>query len=133
MKIPGEDVDIALISSSKKSLELLYNKESALTLQVDEEKFEREGNEILQKIPWKPGSFETNMNNRFYLVNIKKIIPPQPKALDETRGAVISDYQNYLEKQWIKELKKKFKVEINNKELDKIYREFEAKRAALGS
>ncbi len=129
----SEDVDIAVISSSKKSLELLYNKESALTLQVDEEKFEREGNEILQKIPWKPGSFETNMNNRFYLVNIKKIIPPQLKALDETRGAVISDYQNYLEKQWIKELKKKFKVEINNKELDKIYREFEAKRAALGS
>lgn len=47
-------------------------------------------------------------------------IPPEPKLLDEARGHYISDYQNYLEEEWVKDLRKKYKVKINRKLLKTI-------------
>lgn len=51
-------------------------------------------------------------------VNGKKISKGKP--FDEIRGLVISDYQNFLEKEWLKELKKKYSVTVNKDELNKI-------------
>ncbi len=42
------------------------------------------------------------------------------KPFDEIRGVVISDYQNYLEKKWLDELRKKYPVSVNESELKKI-------------
>ncbi|WP_319227075.1 peptidylprolyl isomerase [Draconibacterium orientale] len=47
-------------------------------------------------------------------------IKPEPKTLDEARGLFISDYQDYLEEQWIKELRRKYKVKVNKKLLNSI-------------
>ena len=47
-------------------------------------------------------------------------IKPDPKTLDEARGLFISDYQDYLEEQWIKELRGKYKVKVNKKLLNSI-------------
>ncbi len=47
-------------------------------------------------------------------------IPPEPKTLDEARGLYISDYQNYIEKEWLKELKGKYKTKVNKKLLKSI-------------
>lgn len=40
-----------------------------------------------------------------------------PKTLDECRGAVISDYQDKLESDWIAELRRKHSVKINEQVL----------------
>ncbi|WP_319503621.1 peptidylprolyl isomerase [uncultured Draconibacterium sp.] len=48
------------------------------------------------------------------------IIKPEPKTLDDARGLFISDYQDYLEEQWIKELRNKYKVKVNKKLLNSI-------------
>ena len=47
----------------------------------------------------------------YYLV--EKIEGPEVKKLSETRGYVISDYQNFLEKEWIVKLKSKYQVNLN--------------------
>ena len=54
-----------------------------------------------------------------YFVAKGKILP-QPEELSDVRGLVVSDYQNYLEKIWVKELKSKYPVKINKKTLKKI-------------
>jgi len=51
-------------------------------------------------------------------INNKKISKGKP--FDEIRGVVISDYQNYLEKNWLNELKKKYSVSVNKEVLNKI-------------
>lgn len=43
-----------------------------------------------------------------------------PKPLSMVRGAVISDYQDYLEERWIKKLKKKYRVKVDKDVLETI-------------
>lgn len=44
-----------------------------------------------------------------------KLTGPEPKALEDVRGYHIADYQQFLEEQWIRELRGKYKVKINKK------------------
>ena len=43
-----------------------------------------------------------------------------PDVLADVRGAVVADYQDQLEKEWVEQLKQKFAIKINQKELDKL-------------
>lgn len=44
----------------------------------------------------------------------------EPEEARDVRGLVTVDYQNALEKEWVKELKNKYKVKINKKVLKKV-------------
>ncbi len=43
-----------------------------------------------------------------------------PQEASDARGAVVSDYQNELEKQWVKKLREQYKFKINKKVLKKV-------------
>jgi peptidyl-prolyl cis-trans isomerase SurA len=49
--------------------------------------------------------------NKFYWVI--GLIPAEPKTLKEAKGIVTSDYQDYLMAEWVKELRSKYPVTIN--------------------
>ena len=36
-----------------------------------------------------------------------------PKELSDVRALVVADYQDYLEKQWVADLRKQFAVKVN--------------------
>ncbi len=57
---------------------------------------------------------------KYIFYKLDKFIEPTLKKLDEARGFVIADYQDYLEKQWLKELKNKYKVQINHEVLNQL-------------
>lgn len=42
------------------------------------------------------------------------MIPAEPKKLNEARGMITADYQNFLEKEWIKELRAKYAVDLDS-------------------
>lgn len=44
----------------------------------------------------------------------------QPEEVADVRGAVITDYQSYLEKQWLEYLHKRYKVKVNEKVLKTV-------------
>ncbi len=52
------------------------------------------------------------LNNKFYILKTSKIIPSGPKTIKEAKGLITSDYQNYLEKEWINELSKKYTFKV---------------------
>jgi len=52
-----------------------------------------------------------------YINNTKK---SKSKSFEEIKGVVISDYQTYLEENWIKDLRNKYKITVNQKVLDNI-------------
>jgi len=55
-----------------------------------------------------------------YAFVVGKVLKSLPESYTDVRGLVTADYQEYLEKQWIAELRKKYKVEIDNKTLNLI-------------
>ncbi|HSY62703.1 MAG TPA: hypothetical protein VK796_12550, partial [Cytophaga sp.] len=111
---------IQLFTSSKKYLENIYNAKTPLTLQESEGMYVKNENELINKCTWAVGNYTFVHNNRYYLVVIDRIDEPRNKTFEEARGLVISDYQGYLESQWIEELKKKYPVVVNEAELQKL-------------
>ena len=62
----------------------------------------------------------TDDSSHFVIVKVNKIISPAQKELNEAKGKVINDFQEYLEKQWIVELKSRYKVKVKKAELKRI-------------
>jgi peptidyl-prolyl cis-trans isomerase SurA len=77
--------------------------------------YERKDSKIIDRINWATGLQEIEVEGQFYLVEVKRLVPPGIKSFEEARSNVISDYQDYLEKAWLIELRKKFPVKVNNK------------------
>jgi peptidyl-prolyl cis-trans isomerase SurA len=65
-------------------------------------------------------------NDSFILVKVNEILAPAPKEFDVIKGRVLSDYQTYVEKIWMDELKAKYKVEVNQKTLKRVKKELKS-------
>ena len=50
-------------------------------------------------------------------MKIKELLPPADKTLKEARGYIVADYQDELDKSWVDQLRKEYKVKINDKVL----------------
>jgi peptidyl-prolyl cis-trans isomerase SurA len=111
---------LKVYAKSLKVLERNFNVNAPLTLQITEGVFQKGENEILNQVEWKEDAFTVEKDNRIYYTVISKIDSPRNKTFEEARGLAISDYQNYLEEEWLKQLKKKYPVVINNEEVQKL-------------
>ncbi len=97
------------------------NVKSRLNLRVEDDKFQKDENELIDGVEWKKGTYGPIDNNeRKVIINIKEILEPSPKTLREARGLVTADYQDKLEKDWIKELRSKYKYKVNKEHLELI-------------
>lgn len=83
----------------------------------EEKLYEKSKSKLPDGMEWELGSIsEVSVNKRnkassFY--KLESMLPVSNKTLKDARGFVIADYQNYLEKQWIIELKKTYPIKVN--------------------
>ncbi len=61
-----------------------------------------------------------NYNDAYHVMMINKVIPSENKTFEEAKGKVISDYQTMIEDTWMTDLKKRYKVEVNQKALETV-------------
>lgn len=80
--------------------------------------FKKGQNEYVDKIVFGQGDF-TPMKNFPYVNVIGKTIK-EPESMLDVSDKVIEDYQGYLEKQWVKQLRKKYKYTVNKKVLKQV-------------
>jgi peptidyl-prolyl cis-trans isomerase SurA len=59
-------------------------------------------------------------NDAYHIIKTNKVLPQTNKSLEEVKGAVISDYQDLVEKSWLKELEGKYQIKINQEVLAKV-------------
>lgn len=112
----------AMLKKNKTQKEILdvINKKSQLNLQVESKLFLPKENSFVDA-NWNPGiSANKKENGKIMFVEVKKLLKPEPKAFNESKGLVTADYQNYLEKEWIESLKKKYPVTVNKEVLSTI-------------
>ena len=111
---------VVMLSNGKTAEEVLsaINKEDQQILSVQEKSYERDRNENLDRVDWKPGAVTAALKNdrtrsTSFMV-IQDVKSPSVKSLDEARGYVIADYQDFLEKKWLEELNANYKIEKND-------------------
>lgn len=63
-------------------------------------------------------------NGQYKVIKINELLKAHPKEFNETRGRVISDYQDYIEKNWLVDLRKKYPIKVNEKAFKKLKRKY---------
>ena len=85
--------------------------------------YEKGDNKYIDMVSWTPGQLDiidSDVEELIVFVKVNEVVPPQQKELNEARGLVTADYQSFLEKEWIEQLKKKYPVTINEDALGNI-------------
>jgi len=54
-------------------------------------------------------------NSKTFACIIRMHEAKEPKNFEDAKGAVINDYQTFLEEQWVADLKKKYPIKVNRK------------------
>lgn len=102
-------------------IEAKLNEESELNVKLESGVFEKSDNAILFENDFEVGISDiVEKDGRFHFAMVNNKIIPEAKTIDEARGLIISEYQNYLEAKWIEDLKAKYKITINDDLLKKV-------------
>jgi peptidyl-prolyl cis-trans isomerase SurA len=98
------------------------NHDSTIVVSIEHEKYVKGDNKLIDGITWTKGLTADmaidSTHTGFIMVNA--VVPPEPKLLNEAKGIITSDYQNYLEKEWIAMLRAKYPVTVNHEVLKSI-------------
>jgi len=100
------------------------NSDTLKILAIESGKFSKKENRYIDSIAWVPGVSKVFQADpatpAIVFVNVKQILKPEVKSLNEARGLITADYQNDLEKKWIQYLRQKYPVVIHKDVLAKI-------------
>lgn len=107
-----------------KDIKEKLNTKEVVNIMVNEGIFE-EGSDVLPKeLKLEQGiSPILKQGEYYYLVKTTKVLPESAKTLEECRGKVTNDYQQYLEQRWVDDLKQEFSVKINKDVFENIKKE----------
>lgn len=125
----NDEADVAKVAEILKNnttdeevLEVL-EQDSIRSVRVKKGKFEKGDNNYVDMMKWETGlsdALKTNVDKVTVFVRIHQILAPQPKELKEARGIITSDYQTELEKNWVKSLRDKYPVTVNQELFEKV-------------
>jgi len=86
-------------------------------LRIESNIFEKGENIFVDNSIWNEKRTQENTS----VILLKgKLVKPENKSFNECRGMVISDYQDYLDKEWIKSLREKYNIIINSAVLSSL-------------
>jgi peptidyl-prolyl cis-trans isomerase SurA len=110
----------ALVAKGKagKDITAVVNKTDSAALRIDNGLYTPEERPILKGISMPGLTADMDLDGRVQFADLHQVVQPSPKPLDEARGAVTAAYQDQLEKDWIKELRAKYPVKV---EQDVLY------------
>lgn len=114
---------VEFLSSTDNAFENYINTISPLGLKIQRGKFEKGDIPALDKVEWEEGEYTFDFDDRTYYIKINEVLEPRPKELKEVRGEVISDYQEYLENEWLHSLRQKYPIAYNEEEIKKLIKE----------
>jgi peptidyl-prolyl cis-trans isomerase SurA len=97
-----------------------FNKKSDSLLVITDGKWFTGDYQELDKIEWKTGVVSRTIKNYPSIIVISKVIEPEPLPFEEVQGEMMSGYQDYLENDWIRQLKSKYNVKVDELVLSEV-------------
>ena len=91
------------------------NKDSPLNLDIKTNNYLRGENKYIDMISWKKGISKDIVadDGSYIIINVKDVLSAGNMTLNSVKGKVISDYQKFLDNQWILYLRDKYKYSVN--------------------
>ena len=90
------------------------NVKSTLNVRVEAGIYQAKDRPDTEGIFFKKGISEVyQKNEQFIVLKVDEVLPIEDKSLNEIRGSVASNYQDYLMKEWLEELRAKYKIVYN--------------------
>ncbi|HRN93719.1 MAG: peptidylprolyl isomerase [Chitinophagales bacterium] len=93
----------------------LNKPDAAAKISTIDGKYEKGQYNVIDEIDWKVGVTPVKMldDSSYRFIVVKALVAPEPKTLKEAKGYVVSDYQEYLEKTWLDNLRRKYPIKVN--------------------
>jgi hypothetical protein len=101
------------------AIESELNTDGKQHVELDGGTYSEEDRPLLGQFNWKKDKInatDLTVNGKPVVICVNKFLPSGPKKLTEARGVITSDYQTYLEKSWIENLRKDHQIQINKDE-----------------
>ena len=97
-----------------------FNRENDSLLVIYEGRWFKGDDPEFDKIEWTPGPHLNKINKLTSVIVINKILEPEPLPFKEVQGEMMAGYQESLENEWVRQLKDKYTVNVDNLVLDEI-------------
>jgi peptidyl-prolyl cis-trans isomerase SurA len=97
-----------------------FNIKKDTLLTITERTWHRGDNKTIDGLNWSKMQQETIIDGFPSIVLVNKVIDAVPLPFTEIQGDIITSYQEFLEENWIKQLKSKYTVKIDNGVLEEI-------------
>jgi peptidyl-prolyl cis-trans isomerase SurA len=97
-----------------------FNRNNDSLLTIDEGIWYKGDDPEIDNLQWIAGSQSFTWKGLPSLILIKKLIDPVPLKFEVVRGELMTGYQDYLESEWIRQLKEKYSVKIDSLVLDEV-------------
>ncbi len=104
--------------ASDDQLKAMLNADTNIVYKYEKGKYEQGVNEFADMMDAAGALPHSRLDSKpggIRIVRLLGVLAPQPKALYQARGIITADYQNYLEKEWVKELREKYSVDVDSK------------------
>ena len=113
-------------SEEPEAIKTKLNVDNVINVMTNSGAFE-EGSDALPKgMKYDVGVSDVFKEGEYYFVtNVEKILPESVKTLDECKGKIVNDYQQYLEQRWVDDLKQEFTVKINKDVFDRVKKQLQ--------
>lgn len=117
--------DLLKQGKNDKEIDAEVNKSSSLNIRIRTQNYEKGKAENEQMMFGKTVGYTSEINDygrAFRILVLKENLPAGQKSFDDAKSECITQYQNYLETEWLNELKGKYPVETKEKVMEKLYR-----------
>lgn len=118
-----------LLKKGKSAAEIKQALNSEKELEVIEKEgvFEEGSTQLPKNLPNDKGITSITKEGEYYFVSrINKVLPAGQKLFKECEGKVVNDYQQFLEENWVSELKKEFTIKVNKDVFEQVKAEIKS-------
>lgn len=95
------------------ALRKAFNNDSVIRIRVEKGLFKKGDNALIDREVFGKDTTVTSLKDYPIDATYGKILKKGPEDYTDVKGLVIADYQDYLEKLWVEELRRKYKVEVD--------------------
>jgi peptidyl-prolyl cis-trans isomerase SurA len=108
-------------SQTSKEIKEKFNTKDTVNVMAYEGVYEEGADALPKDTKMEVGISEiTRKGDYYFIVKVNKVIPSGYKTIEECKGKLVNDYQQYLENNWVSELKKEYTIKVNQEVLEKV-------------